>query len=53
MEFASEMIIKASERKLTIEEIPVSYTQRLGKSKLRSITDGLRHLHFIFQSLFY
>lgn len=53
MEFASEMIIKASKRKLTIEETPVSYTQRLGKSKLRSITDGLRHLRFIFQSLFY
>jgi glycosyltransferase involved in cell wall biosynthesis len=53
MEFASEMIIKASKRKLTIKEIPVSYKHRLGKSKLRSITDGLRHLQFIFQSLFY
>lgn len=47
MEFASEMIIKASRAGLKISEIPISYRERLGSSKLRSLTDGWRHLRFI------
>jgi len=47
MEFASEMIIKAVKRDLTIEEIPVPYAKRTGESKLRSFADGWRHLRFI------
>lgn len=47
MEFASEMIIKASKNKCQIAEVPIKYRARLGKSKLRTITDGWRHLRFI------
>ncbi|MDA8611483.1 glycosyltransferase family 2 protein [Candidatus Pacebacteria bacterium] len=47
MEFASEMVIKAVKEKLKITEVPISYSPRLGESKLRSMTDGWRHLRFI------
>ena len=47
MEFASEMIIKAAKSGMTIAEIPVEYRLRLGRSKLRSFSDALRHLIFI------
>jgi hypothetical protein len=47
MEFASEMIIQAARHGLRIGEIPVSYSKRLGTSKLRSVNDGWRHLRFI------
>lgn len=47
MEFASEMIIKATRQKLKITELPVSYSPRLGESKLRAFSDGWRHLRFI------
>lgn len=47
MEFASEMIIKAAKRKLKITEVSISYKQRTGESKLRSFSDGWRHLRFI------
>ncbi len=47
MEFASEMIIKAARQKLKISEIDVSYGKRLGESKLKTFSDGWRHLRFI------
>lgn len=47
MEFASEMIIKASRAKLKITEIPTRYTTRIGESKLETFNDGWRHLRFI------
>ena len=47
MEFASEMIIKAAKADLKIDEIMVEYKNRIGKSKLNSLTDGWRHLRFI------
>jgi len=47
MEFASEMIIKASRQKLKITEVPVIYRPRLGRSKLNSLTDAWRHIRFI------
>ena len=47
MEFASEMIIKAARKNLKIVEIPIAYRERLGESKLHSMTDGWRHLRFI------
>lgn len=47
MEFASEMIIKASRAKLKITEIPTRYTTRIGESKLETFKDGWRHLRFI------
>lgn len=47
MEFASEMVIKCAKQGLKIEELPISYHPRLGTSKLRSFSDGWRHLRFI------
>jgi len=48
MEFASEMVISASKNKFNLCEVPISYNKRKGKSKLRSFSDGWRHLRFIF-----
>jgi len=47
MEFASEMVISASKNKLKICEVPISYNKRRGKSKLKSFSDGWRHIRFI------
>lgn len=47
MEFASEMIIKASKAQLKITEIPIKYRVRIGESKLETFSDGWRHLRFI------
>ena len=47
MEFASEMIIKATQEKLKIKELPINYHQRQGVSKLKSFSDGWRHLRFM------
>jgi glycosyltransferase involved in cell wall biosynthesis len=47
MEFASEMVIRASKAGLRIEEIPIEYHARLGESKLNSFRDGWRHLRFL------
>jgi len=47
MEFASETIINVAKNKLSIKEVPVSYYPRKGKSKLKSFSDGWRHLRFM------
>lgn len=47
MEFASEMLIKASMKGLTIGEVPVRYFPRKSPSHLHSFADGWRHLRFI------
>ena len=47
MEFASEMIIKAAKNNFDIGEIPISYLPRIGESKLKSFSDGWRHLRFM------
>jgi len=47
MEFASEMVIEASRKKLRISEVPITYHQRKGASKLHSLSDGWRHLRFM------
>jgi len=47
MEFASEMVIRASKAGLRIEEIPIEYRPRRGESKLNSFRDGWRHLRFL------
>ncbi|MBL8094375.1 MAG: glycosyltransferase family 2 protein [Anaerolineales bacterium] len=47
MEFASEMLIKASLRRLSIAEIPITYHPRLGDSKLNRIEDAWRHIRFM------
>lgn len=47
MEFASEMIIMAVRKNLKIKELPINYRRRLGESKLKSFSDGWRHLRFL------
>ena len=47
MEFASEMVIRASKEKLKIAEFPIEYHPRGGESKLSSFSDGWRHLRFL------
>ncbi len=49
MEFASELLIKAARRGWRIEEIQGSYRERIGRSKLNTFQDGLRHLGLIIQ----
>lgn len=48
MEFASEMLIKASRKGLRISEIETTYRARVGESKLNTFSDGMRHLREIF-----
>ena len=48
MEFASEMVIKASKKKLRIKEIPITLYPRKGSpAKIHSFRDGWRHLRFM------
>jgi glycosyltransferase involved in cell wall biosynthesis len=47
MEFASEMVIRASKEGLRIAEFPIEYHPRGGESKLSSFRDGWRHLRFL------
>jgi glycosyltransferase involved in cell wall biosynthesis len=47
MEFASEMVIRASKAGLAIEQLPILYHPRSGASKLSSFRDGWRHLRFL------
>ena len=47
MEFASEMVIRASKENLRITEFPIEYHPRGGESKLSSFRDGWRHLRFL------
>ena len=47
MEFASEMVIRASKEQLDIREVPIEYHPRGGESKLSSFRDGWRHLRFL------
>ncbi len=47
MEFASQMVIRASKENLDIREFPIEYHPRGGESKLSSFRDGWRHLRFL------
>jgi glycosyltransferase involved in cell wall biosynthesis len=47
MEFASEMLIRASQEGLRVGERPLGYRPRTGRSKLNTLTDGWRHLQLI------
>jgi glycosyltransferase involved in cell wall biosynthesis len=47
MEFASEMVIRAAKENLAIQELPIEYHPRGGRSKLSSFRDGWRHLRFL------
>ena len=47
MEFASEMVIKASLTRLKITEVPITYHPRGGTSKLQPLGDAWRHIRFM------
>jgi glycosyltransferase involved in cell wall biosynthesis len=47
MEFASEMVIRASKEGLDIREFPIEYHPRGGETKLSRMRDGWRHLRFL------
>jgi len=47
MEFASEMIMEASARGYSIEEVPITYHPRVGDATLDSFRDGWQHLRFM------
>ena len=47
MEFASEMIMEAGAKGLTIEEVPITYHPREGEANLESFSDGWRHVKFM------
>ena len=47
MEFASEMVIRAGQEGLEIDQIPIRYRRREGESKLETLGDGWRHLRFL------
>ena len=47
MEFASEMVIRASKEELDVRQFPIEYHPRGGESKLSSFRDGWRHLRFL------
>ena len=47
MEFASEMVIRATREKLDVRELPIELHPRVGESKLSPFRDGWRHLRVI------
>jgi glycosyltransferase involved in cell wall biosynthesis len=47
MEFASEMVVRATKAGLRIAQLPIEYHPRGGESKLSSLRDGWRHLRFL------
>jgi glycosyltransferase involved in cell wall biosynthesis len=47
MEFASEMVIRATRERLDVREIPIELHPRVGSSKLSPFRDGWRHLRLI------
>lgn len=49
MEFASEMIMDAGAKGLTIQEQPITYHEREGEAKLESFRDGWRHVKFMLE----
>ncbi|HOT04429.1 MAG TPA: glycosyltransferase family 2 protein [Methanolinea sp.] len=47
MEFASEMMVRARQKGLVVEEVPITYYPRQAPSKLHSFADGWRHVRFV------
>ena len=47
MEFATEMVVAALRNNLKITEIPISYSPRIGESKLMPLADAWRHIRFM------
>lgn len=47
MEFASEMLLKATRAGLRVGEVPIALAPRIGESKLQTLPDGWRHLRYL------
>jgi glycosyltransferase involved in cell wall biosynthesis len=47
MEFASEMVIRATREQLDVREVPIELHPRVGTSKLSPFRDGWRHIRVI------
>jgi hypothetical protein len=47
MEFASEMVVRATKAGMRIDQIPIEYHPRGGISKLSRFRDGWRHMRFL------
>ena len=47
MEFASEMVIRATREHLEVREVPIALHPRVGESKLSPFRDGWRHVRLI------
>jgi glycosyltransferase involved in cell wall biosynthesis len=47
MELASELVVNALRAKLRIQEIDIPYRERIGESKLNSMSDAWRHIRFL------
>jgi glycosyl transferase family 2 len=47
MELASEMVIRAVQENLEIDQIPIRYRRREGDSKLAPLSDSWRHLRYL------
>jgi glycosyltransferase involved in cell wall biosynthesis len=47
MEFASEIVVTALRERLRITEIPITYSPRIGESKLNGLRDAWRHIRFM------
>lgn len=47
MEYASEMLIRATQAGLRLCDVPTGYRERVGDSKLNTVSDGWRHLRLI------
>lgn len=47
MEFASEMVIRASKARLRVSEFPIALRKRGGVSKLNPFSDGWRHIRLM------
>jgi len=52
MEFASEMVILSALKGMRIKEVPITYHPRLGRSKLRSFSDGFRIIWLMLRYFF-
>ena len=47
MEFATEMVVNALQKKLKVAEVGIEYFPRKGKSKLKPFRDAWRHIRFM------
>ena len=47
MEFATEMVVKALDLGLRVREVSISYSPRVGLSKLRPLRDAWRHAEYM------